>query len=244
MDQIAKASPRLKARIAGGLYLIVIGAGLYAEFFVRSKLIVRGDAAATAGAIHASELLFRSSIAADLVGVAGYIGVTAILYRLLEPVSRTVSLLAAFFSLVGCAILAAILVNLVAPLILLGGAPYLAAFRPDQLQALALTSLRLHGQGYNIAMIFFGFYCLTLGYLIFRSTFLPRILGVLLAIAGLSDLTDSFATVVWPAFESHLGLYIMLPALVGEASLCLWLLAIGVNAPRWEARAAAYGRRR
>ncbi|HEY5008674.1 MAG TPA: DUF4386 domain-containing protein [Caulobacteraceae bacterium] len=164
---------------------------------------------------------------------------TALLYGLLRPVSRTVSLTAALMSLVGCAIGAAITLNLVTALVLLEGAPYLAAFRPDQLQALARVSLRLHGEGYSISLMFFGFYCALLGYLAFRSTFLPRFLGALLVLAGLGWLTDSVANLVWPALGDRLDSYAIITGGLGEGGLCLWLLAVGVNGPKWEQRASA-----
>ena len=240
-DPITEGSPRLRARIAGVLYLGTIVGGL-TGLSIRSAMIVHGDAAATTANILASEPLWRAGVAADLIGTACYVGVTAILYSLLKPVSRTISLLAAFFSLVGCAIGAAITVNLLAPLLLLGGAPDLTVFRLDQLNALARTALRLHDEGYNIGMINFGVYCTLLGFLVFNSRFLPRILGVLLVLAGVGWLTDSFATLLSPAFESHLEPYIMAPGFIGEASLCLWLILFGVNVPRWvEASAASPG---
>ncbi|HEX9786794.1 MAG TPA: DUF4386 domain-containing protein, partial [Candidatus Binatia bacterium] len=161
-ERISKTSPRLKARIAGGLYLIVIVAGIFAEVFVRGALIVPGDAAATASNILASEPLFRLGFAADLVAVAAYIGVTALLYELLKPVSRTLALLGTFFGLAGSAIMAVNMVNHLAPLFFLADAGYLSAFDMDQLQALARVSLRLHGLGYNIAIVFFGLHLLFL----------------------------------------------------------------------------------
>lgn len=204
-------------------------------------MIVSGDAAATARHILASAPMYRQGVAADLIAGVCYVGVTAILYGLLRPVSRTLSLAAAFFSLAGCAIGAVATVSLLIPLALLGGAPYGAAFRPDQLQSLVTISLELHGQGYNIGMIFFGIYCALLGCLVFRSTFFPRFLGVLLALAGAAWLTDSFATILSPAFESRLDPYIEAPGFIGETALMLWLLAVGVNAPKWKERVGAAG---
>lgn len=235
-----EASPCLKARIAGGLWLIVIAAGVSA-LLVRSTLIVRGDAAATATNIMASEPLFRLGFAADVIAFSCYMGLTVILNELLKPVSRSISLLAAFFGLAGCVIGAVVLINLLAPMILLDGAPYLSAFESRQLQAMALMSLRLHGQAYDIASVFFGFQCLLIGYLIVRSTFLPRLLGALLAIGGLSYVISAFATFLSPAFGANLFPYIVPAALVGEGSLCLWLIVKGVNLPRWEEQASARG---
>ena len=232
------SSPSLKARIAGLFYLGSILGGL-TGLSIRSGLMVKGDAAATAANILASEPLYRASIGADLISFACYVGVTAMLHGLLKPVSPTISRLAAFFSLAGCAICAAVTVNLIAPLILLKGAPYLAAFRPDQLQALALWSLKMHGQGYNIGLVNFGFYCTLLGYLVFRSGFLPRIVGVLLAFGGVCWLTDSLATIVAPPVATALSSFTGIGAFAGEASLCLWMLAFGLNAPKWRDRARA-----
>jgi hypothetical protein len=240
-DRIAESSPRLKARIAGLLYLLEIAAHGYG-FFVFSSLIVADDAAATAANILASEPSFRLGFAADVIGIAAYVGVTALLYVLLKPVSRSVSSFAALFSLVGCAIFAANVVSRLAPLFLLGNAHYLAAFRTDQLQALALTSLKLYSQGFNISMVFFGFYCVSIGYLILRSTFLPRILGPLLMIAGLGYLINGFGLFLSPAFAAHhLSLAFLAPGIVAEGSLCLWLIVVGVNAGSWRQQAGSTG---
>jgi hypothetical protein len=229
---VSPADPRLKARVAGLLYVVLIGLGGFAEFFTRINLMVSGNAAATAANIEKSQTLFRLGLAADIIGTACYIAVTVILYELFKPVSRSVSLLAAFFSLAGCVVLAANLVNHVAPMLLLGGAAYQNVFTPTQLDAMALTALRLHAYGYNIAMVFFALYCLLLGYLIIRSTFFPRLIGALLVFAGLTDLSNSFSTFLDLPIP-----YIGLPALIGEGSLALWLLAVGVNVTRWNEQA-------
>ncbi len=238
-QRIAEASPRLKARIAGFFYLL--NAGTAFAFFVRGKLVVSGDAAATATNILAHERLFRMALAADLIGVASYVVVTALLYDLFKPVNRNLSLLAAFFSLVGCAVQVFACVFHLASLIVLGGAPYLSVFKVEQLQAMALMFLKLHGQGFNIAIVFFGFYCLLIGYLILRSTFLPQIIGVLMALGGLAYVTNNlanFLSLPLPMYLSH-----SVPALggLGEGSLMLWLLLAGVNAQRWKAQAGAAG---
>jgi hypothetical protein len=234
MEQIAGASPRLKARIAGALWLIIILAAAFAEFYVRGKVFVDGDAAATATNILAHEQLYRLGAAAALIYLSCDIAVALIFYELLKPVSRSLSLLASFFRLAMVAILGANMLNLFAPLVLLKGAPLLTAFKADQLQALALVALKLYAQVFFIAMVFFGFHCLLIGYLIYRSTFLPRIVGVLMAIAGLCYLTQSFATVLSPALSNRLFIYLMPLGFPGELSLTLWLLAIGVNVQRWQ----------
>lgn len=149
-------------------------------------------------------------------------------------------MLMAFFILVATAIESVNLLNHFAPLILLGGRSYLNVFTTEQLQALAYVSLRLQSAGYNISLAVFGFYCLVTGYLIFRSTFLPRILGVLMATDGLCYLTNSFANFLAPGFAAGLFPYILVPCFVAELSLCLWLLVVGVNVPKWEEKARHY----
>jgi hypothetical protein len=208
-------------------------------FVIRAPLIVRGDAAATATNIQASESLFRLGFAADLIAGVCYVGVTVLLYGLLKPVSRSLSLLAAFFGLAGVAIGSAISLTNLATLVLLGDGQYSNAFTTSQLQAMALMSLRMYGQGFLIAMAFFGFQCLSIGYLIVRSTFLPRILGVLLAIGASSYIISSFATFLSPAFGARLSPFIVPAALLGEGSLTLWLLVMGVNEQRWKEQAKA-----
>ena len=171
LEQTAGASPRLKARIAGALWLIIIVAASFAEFFVRGGIVVDGDAAATATNILAHEPLYRWGAAAVLIYLLCDTAVALILYELLKPVSRSLSLLASFFRLAMVAILGANLLNLFAPLVLLTGAPLSTSFKADQLQALALVSLKLYAQVFFIAMLFFGFHCLLIGYLIYRSKF-------------------------------------------------------------------------
>ncbi len=235
-ESIAEASPRLKARIAGVLWLMVIAGGVFA-FVVGSSLIVRDDAAATATNILAHESLFRLGFVADVLAGVCYVGVTALLYHLLKPVSRSLSLLAAFFGLGGVAIGGAAFLSRIAPLVLLRGDQHLSAFTTSQLQAMALISLRLYMQAFSISMLFFGFQCVAIGYLIARSTFLPRILGVLLAIGGSSYVISSLANFVSPAFGAHLSPFIVPAAIVGEGTLTLWLLVKGVNVQRWQEQA-------
>ena len=234
MERIAEASPRLMARIAGVFYLLNILTGVFAWFFVSGRLVVYGDAAATATNILAHQPLFRLGFAAELITVAWYITVTALFYNLFEPVNRSVSLLAAFFSLVGGTIQALSCLFDLAPLVVLGGAQYLSVFKAEQLQALALIFLDLHTQVFSICLVFFGFYCLLIGFLIFRSTFLPRILGVLMAIAGLCWLTS-----LSPPLANYLSPYTMALGILCEGSLCLWLLVMGVKAERWREQASA-----
>jgi hypothetical protein len=235
---IVEMRPVGVARTAGAFYLVTVITGLFAEVAVRGNVIVTDDAAATARNILASENLWRLGFAADIVGGAAYVVVTMLLYELLKPVSRSISLLAAFFSLVGIAIGGIAALGHLAPLLLLKDG-FLSSFNTTQLQALALLSLKLHARGYWICLVFFGFYEAILGYLIFRSGFLPRLLGVLVSLAGLAFVTNSFALVVAPSVGKALNPSLLLVDSVGEIALTLWLLIMGVNAGKWEARAHA-----
>jgi hypothetical protein len=211
---------RSKARLAGALYLIIILAAAFAEVFVRGRLVVSGDATATAANILAHESLYRLGGAADLIAFVCDVFVAGIFYELFQPVNATLSLLAAFFRLVHVAVMAVNSINHFAPLVFL---------KTAQLPALALVSLKLHAVGYNIALVFFGFHCLLIGYLICCSRYLPRFLGILMTIAGLCYLTNSFTNFLASAFAATLFPWILLPAALAEWSLTGWLLAVGVR---------------
>ena len=233
-DHTVNSSPKLCARIGGALYLIIIVIGLFGEAFVRDRLIVSGDAAVTAANIMSHESLWRFHIAAELFLLICAVALLLILYALLRPVSRDLALLAVFINLVSIGIEAATTMYLLQALFPLGNAGYLKAFTREQLYAMASLSLKSHGYGFSVSLLFFGCFCLIVGYLIFRSGYLPKTIGVLMQIAGLSYLTNSFALILSPAFANRLFPAILLPAFVGEASLCLWLLVKGVNVPKWQ----------
>jgi hypothetical protein len=220
--------PRVTARLAGLFYLITVVTGLYAEVAVRGRVIVVGDAAGTAQNILAAEGPWRLALAADIVGGLAYTVVTLLLYELLKPVNARLSLLAAFFSLVGIAMGGAAALAHVAPLLILKGA-YLSSFTAAQLQAMAYLSIKLHTQGYLIALAFFALYEIVLGYLIFKSAFLPKTLGVLVALGGLAFLTNSFALFLAPPIGNALNNAMLALDGIGEISLTLWLLVMGVN---------------
>ena len=231
-SQRNELSPRLKARVAGLLYLGTIIAGM-ASMLGLTGMIVRNDAAATVSHILAAEPLYRLGVAAEFLGGALYIAVTVVLYELLKPVNRTVSLAAAAFSVAGCAVGAAGLTFLLAPTVLIDNRAAFVGFAPGELQAMALLAIKLHGQASTVSMLFFGVYCAMLGYLTLRSTFLPNFVGVLLVFAGLGWLTDSFAEILSPALDRGLNPWIEAPGFIGETALCIWLVAVGVDAPRW-----------
>jgi hypothetical protein len=240
-DHPVKISPQVYARVGGILYLVIIATGLFGEAFVRDKLIVSGDATATANNIMASQLLWRIGIAGDLIQHVCDIPLTLVFYVLLKPVNKNLALLVVFFALVQTAVLVATKLNLVTVLFLLGNADYLKAFEPNQLHTLMYLAIRADGYGFGIGLIFFGVECLILGYLIFRSGYLPKVLGVLMPIAGLCYLTNSFALILAPKFAGVLFPTIMVPAFIAEASFCLWLIVKGVNVPKWEARVGMGG---
>src|SRR5216110_4133914 len=239
-EHFREESPLLKARIAGSLWLLCIVAGIVG-FVAGAPLIVANDAAATAASILAKESLFRLGFAADLISGLSYVGVTAFIYCVLKPVSRSLSLLGAFFGLIGVAIGGASWVIHFAPLLLLHGDQYLTAFTTSQLQTMSLAALTLQMQVFPIGMVFFGIQCISIGYLVARSTFLPRILGVLLALGGLCYVIASFVNFLASSFGPHLVPFIMPVALIGEGSLSLWLLVKGVNVQRWQEQ-ASFGR--
>ena len=228
-------SPRTKARIAGGFYLATILTGVFTELFI-SHLVVSGDAAATAANILSHESVFRLGFAVYLVELACQITMTALMYDLLKPVSRSGSLLAAIFGLIGCAVKILSRLFFFAPLLVLGGAHYLSVFSAEQLHALALLPLRVDYHAEAIAMVFFGFSALLKGYLVFRSTFLPRILGVLSAVGGLGWLTY-----LYELLASRMAGYTVSFAVVAGFSTVPWLLVFGVNKQRWREQAKAAG---
>jgi hypothetical protein len=238
-EGIAEASTNLQARIAGSLYVIIIVGAVFAPFPVVPSGLMRGDAAVTATKMMASKSLYSLGGAAELVVYACDIGVALIFYELLKPVSRRLALLAAFFRLAYVSIAGANVLNHFAPLLFMSGGEYLTPFRPDQLRAVAVTFIRLHTIGFDIALVFFGLHCIVAGYLFFRSSFFPRILGVLLAVGGVGYLVNISANLLPPGFGAYLFPYILAPAGIAEISLALWLLLMGVNVQRWKEQAAA-----
>ncbi|MEZ5098390.1 MAG: DUF4386 domain-containing protein [Thermoleophilia bacterium] len=217
----------VSARTAGVLYLIIIAFGLFAEVIVRSRLIVPGDPGATAANIVDSEGLFRLGFAADLVVFLCDVALAIVLYYLLRPVSRTLSLLAAAFRLTQTAIIGLNLVNMFGALLILREADYLGSFQPSQSDALALLALDTHRYGYTLGLTFFGVGTLIVGYLAWRSRLVPRLLGVLLALAGLGYLIDSGAFFLVPGYDGSISPILLAPAIVGEVWFALWLLLKG-----------------
>jgi hypothetical protein len=187
-----------------------------------------GDAAAVAGKIVANKGWYELGVVLGLFSTACYVALAGLFYALFKPVSRILSLLAAFFSLVGCATAAVGSLFQLAPLTVLGGSLYLGVFRTGQRQAMTLMFLNLGDEAGRVALIFFGCFQLLLGYLIIRSTFLPRVIGVLIALAGVGWLTF-----LSPPVVKHLSVELEILGFVAEVSLMLWLLVRGVDGQRW-----------
>ena len=225
------ASAQTYARIAGVLFLISIVAGGFGEFYVPSTLIVSADATATANNLRASQWLFRLGFAGYLVEAMCDIGLTLVLYVLLRRVHEELALLAAFFRLVSTAVFGAAELFYFAATFILGGAAYLKTFSPDQLNALALLSLKLYGYGGGIFMVFYGIPSILLGYLMFRSGYFPRVLGALMALGGLGFVVRNFLLVLAPAWASSL---LLLPMTLAVLPMTVWLLVKGVDVRKWE----------
>jgi hypothetical protein len=219
-EPVAEASRLSTANIAGVFYLTSILTG-GAAAFVRWRLVVPGDATATAANILAHEPLFRMLLAIDLISASCYVAATVLFYEMFKLVNKRLSLLTAFFSLVSGAVVAFACLFHIAALVILRGAQYFNILDVQPVPVLALMCLKLREQAYSISLIFVGFSCLLIGYLIFRSAFLPRILGVLMVIAGLGWLT-----VISPSLAKQLSPYIVAPGLLGEGALTLWLLVM------------------
>lgn len=234
MERIAESSPRSLARMAGVSQLLEALTATFGQVFVLGRFVVSGNAAATAANILGHERLFRLGFASSLIGVIFHIAWALLLYDLLKPVNRRLSLFAVFVILVGCAIQALASLFYLAPLLVLGGGSSLSAFTADQLQALAYMFVRLNGYAFNTYLVFFGLWCVLIGFLIFRSTFLPRVLGVLLAISGLG-----WMIYLVPPLAIRLFIpYIAGASALGEIPLELWLIVMAVNAERWKEQAS------
>ena len=226
-------SPQKTARAAAVVFLIIFLLGMSTELFIRPGMLVPGDAAATVKNIAASEALFRLSLVSDLIRLALLMLLPLILYRLLKPVDKTFASLMVIFSLVSVSISMLNELNHFGVLLLSSNADYLTAFKADQLNALVMFFLELRKYGTFIPQLL-SFWALLLGYLVFKSGFLPRILGILLMLGGLCYTLLAVLFFLFPNFDAMiLGLF----AFIGESLFYLWLLIKGVNVKEWEKRA-------
>jgi hypothetical protein len=239
------ASPRLMARIAGVVYLIIAVGALFLPFVagpsgITGMSLAEAPPSTLAKIESARSAYVLSGAAQAFLGVCD-MGLAWFFYELMRPVDRGLALLAASFRFAFATINSANLFNYFAPLLLLTGSGYLAAFQMDQLEALARMFLKLRVLGLDIALLFFGVHLLLLGWLMARSTFFPRVVGVLVALSGLAYLANIFVHAISPALRALLFPYAMLVLGPGEILLILWLIVVGVNAEKWKARASAAG---
>ncbi len=233
MEGIVEDSPRPTARTIGIVYLLYFVTALLGGFFLKG-LVVASDPVVTANNLLGHASLYRSGFALGLLGNAVYLALTALLYGLLAPVNRSVSLVAAFFGLVGCTVQIFGGILQIAPSTILEPSQLLSGFNVLQLRQAALLSLRLYAQTFQISFVMFGLFEVVLGFLIYKSTYLPRFLGVFWVIAGLVGLTF-----LWPPLATALWPYALLPNGLAELGLMLWLIVRGVDLPKWREKGSA-----
>jgi hypothetical protein len=224
------SSTKNPGRFAGLLYLLFSMPGFFAMVYVPGKLIVHGNAAATANNIAASETLFRLGIAAQLIGQAGFIFVALALYDLLKGVNRRYASLMVTLIVVSIPIAFLNELNSIAALLLVRGPDFLSIFEKPQREAVAMLFLNLHGHGFVVAEIFWGLWLFPLGLLVYRSRFLPRFLGVWLALAGFAWVILSLTGILLPQYQDQVFTYAQ-PASIGEVAFMLWLLIKGAKPP-------------
>jgi hypothetical protein len=234
IDHTTDMSPRTKGRFVGAIYLLYVIAGVYAQAFISDRFIVFSDAAKTTSNILANQSLYRLGFTVYLLEMAGQIATVVLFYQLLKPVSRTGAMLAAVFELTGCGIkIFSRLFYLVPLLVLSGGASYLSAFSKEQLDSIVLLLLRINDNGAAIALAFFGFSTVLQGWLVYKSGFLPRWLGVIEIIGGFGWLTF-----LSPPLGMRVFMYVAVYALLGLLAMIVWLLTVGIDEKRWRERAA------
>jgi hypothetical protein len=227
-------SPRAKARVAGVFEALEGTGSAGGQVVILGSFVVAGNAAATATNILANQPLFWAGFTFQVLGVVFHVVWALLFYELFKVVNRTIALLALCAVLVCCAMQALTALLYLAPLLVLNGGSALSGFTTAQVQALAYALLKVNGQAFNVDLVFYGFWCVLSGYLIVRSTFMPRILGVLLMLDGVGwmlYMLPPLATFLFPAIAVAAGL--------AEIPLQLWLIVMGVNSARWKAQASA-----
>ncbi len=218
-------------RIAGVLYLIIIISGIFSEGVVRSGLIVNGNAQATIENITNSEMLFRLGFASDIIMVLADISIALVFYLMLKHVSKSVSLLSAMFRLAQAIIIAVNLMNHFGVILIINSGDLAGAFESSQLSSTIMFMMEAHSYGYLLSGVFFGFSCLVLSYLIRKSEYLPSLFGILVGIAGLFYVIDSFTQFLVPEFSEITEVMVIIAAIVSEISFAIWLTAKGAVSP-------------
>ncbi len=227
-------SPQTYARIGGILYLFIIVAAGFGEIAVRGNLIVWGDPARTAHNIMASETMFRLGLAGEMLTCVCDVILAMILYVLLKPVSKNLALLGSFFRLTFIGIYGVTKLFEIAALVALDDARHFSNMDTQHFESLAYLALKVHSLGYGVSFLFFGMCCVVFGYLIAKSRYLPRLIGMMLLISGVGYVVFSLSQIVAPTFTArNLFPWLILPAFVAELALALWLTLKGVDAQKW-----------
>lgn len=226
-------NPQVYARVGGILYLLMIALGIFQEFFIRGRILVAGNAAATFANLQKMEMLWRTGIVTELVMMIIAVVLALVLYVLTRPVHKELALLGLLFNVIATAVESAYAIQLVEALFPLGRNTYLTAFTPGQLQAMTALAMKTHVFGFGIALLLFGPFFFVTGYLIFKSGYLPKPLGVLYQLAGLAYMFNSFTLVLAPQFAGPAFMIMAAPVFVGEVSFALWLLIKGVRIDGW-----------
>lgn len=238
--QSIQQSPIFYTRAAGIFYLLIIVTGLLGQFFIRGSLVVFDDAALTVSNIAAAPALWRSGLMVDLLMHIFDIPLMIILYFLFKPVSKIIASLGLAFNIIQTAVLTANKLALLLPVLILTNADYQAAFTAAQINAQVMLLIDLHNHGFALGLIFFGLACGCYGYLIFHSTYLPKLIGLLVAIAGVSYMLYSFTLFIAPQFAAYASILFVF-CLLGEVSFCLWLLFKGVDLEKWKDKTLVAG---
>jgi Domain of unknown function (DUF4386) len=233
---MSSSSIQAYARLGGVLIVLSFLAGGFGEAFAPSQIIVSGNATATAHHIIASNTLFRAGFAAYTVEAVCDVALAVVLYLLIRPVSYGLALFFVLFRIMATAVFAFGEVLYFAPAIILSSDPYLKSFTPDQLNTLALVSLNTYGIAAALSQLFYAIALILLGYLLYRSEYLPRTLGVLSVIGGVGFAISTYAAILAPAYDLPI---LRLPTILTALVTAAWLLSKGVAVPKWEARARA-----
>jgi hypothetical protein len=232
-------NPQVYARAGGVLYLIMIALGIIEEVFVRGR-IMAGDAAVTFANLQKMEMLWRTGIAIEMLMMIISIALAVILYVLTKPVHKELALMALLFGIVATAVEGAYAIQLVEALFPIGKSAYLTAFTPAQLQAMTALAMKAHLFGFGIALLLFGPFFFVTGYLIFKSGYFPKPIGVLYQLAGLAYMFNGFGLVLAPQLAARLFMIMAGPAFIGETSFAVWLLIKGVRIERWRSVNSGY----
>jgi hypothetical protein len=217
------------ARTAGLLYLLIVAFGFIAQIFVRDSLVDYGNATVTANNILNSELWYRFGFVSELLMLISDVGVAVILYIILKNTNKNLAILSTAFRLSSIIILAVTALSHYAALSFLGGSEYLNVFNKDQLDAFALFSIKIHGVGYNISLLFFGMHLVLLGILIRKSEIFPNLIGILLFIGGFCYIGNSIIWFQFPGWVKYIYPFILIPSAIGEWIFCGYLIVSGMK---------------